>query len=874
MSKKNKNIEKYVAKRLSKLINSMSEYSSACECRISVISGKYGFAVINTAKSPTDNHSIMDYLNKLMKTKTYHALNNDITYDFVHPMDMKELKARIYDGTDLKYVTSTKLLLTKKSEPDYAKIQGIDLDEAADRQMDNYIDTADARKAHVMYKTTAEDKQLFQLYEKNKELERRIEAINRDMEGSQKAYEKQNADLEAKETELKRAYDKAAEDYETIQKLTKEVGDLKIQIGKQNEEIFQLKHPTPIEASSIVPATVKPNTLSTIVTDINTKIDKLAEKVDSVETKEDKPEKPTGPDYAYPVALLRPKDNREIELEDEYAFRRLDEIKKPYSLRDIFKIVHNEMYTEIYDNVYNLLGEIENPVRTQVKKYPRQAYALAIALAAPASYVSAFRDRLIKDYRKGDFVPTRKSCMPENFENLLECLYPEICRIQQILFHDTNKLPYVYKKYSKNGLYTFYMIGAKSYDTPDEVPTKTYVAIPKDEEPYEYIKFGREEKLMYVLEHGQCMKNRDPLAAMNDCEYGPERLYSDYPHTLKDQIDEMIGASEETIITLDTTDPEEVYKTQLRYYPIYPAYTDTFVNEPEKPDESSSSALGVTMGKKSFESPVHKDELPDDYMLTLLQNTKKAYDLRTIFKLQSNIYDKIDPDVYMNLIGIRDPRTINVRIFSRTAYAAAIALSVPEGYVGSFIRRLIDDYKCGDFRPTDPKYVPEDFPNFLKSLYPDIARIHRLLHSTDKRDLPYVCKKEVGTSTEYYMIGARPYDNPAEIEDAKYYIAIPKEANPYDFLEYDKTKELVMIFDCFTPANRRRPIKFVMDNTDAGEFRDNYDNISTMRDQINRYIAADEAGLISIGCNNPDEILMNGLWFYPVVWGYTVEKFQ
>ena len=102
MSKKNKNIEKYVAKRLSKLINSMSEYSSACECRISVISGKYGFAVINTAKAPTDNHSIMDYLNKLMKTKTYHALNNDITYDFVHPMDMKEIKARIYDGTDLK----------------------------------------------------------------------------------------------------------------------------------------------------------------------------------------------------------------------------------------------------------------------------------------------------------------------------------------------------------------------------------------------------------------------------------------------------------------------------------------------------------------------------------------------------------------------------------------------------------------------------------------------------------------------------------------------------------------------------------------------------------------------------------------------------
>lgn len=577
MSKKNKNIEKYVAKRLSKLIDSMSEYSSACECRISVISGKYGFAVINTAKAPTDNHSIMDYLNKLMKSKTYHALNNDITYDFVHPIDMRELKARIYDGTDLKYVTSTKLSLSKKSEPDYAKMQGIDLDEAADRQMDNFIDTTNERKSLVLHKTTAEDKQLFQLYEKNKELERRIESINRDMEGSAKAYEKQKADLEAKENELKHAYDKAAEDYTTIQKLTKEVGDLKIQIGKQNETIFQLKHPTPIETTSIVPVSEKHNELSTIVKDMNTKIDKLAEKVDGVETKEDRPEE----------------------------------------------------------------------------------------------------------------------------SNLL-------------------------------------------------------------------------------------------------------------------------------------------------------------------------SACGVTMRKKKLlEFPVHKDELPDDYMLTLLQHVEKPYNLRMIFKLQSDIYDKIDPDVYDALIGIKDPRITNVRNFSRTAYAAAIALSVPEGYVGSFIRRLIDDYKYADFKPTDSKYVPDDFPNFLESLYPDIARIHRLLHSTDKRDLPYVYKKEVGISTEYYMIGARPYDNPSDIKQEDQYVAIPKSANPYDFLEFDKTRELVMVFDQLILKNRRhRPIQFSLDDVESS--MNGEDHVRTLKDQINRYIAADEAGLIAIDCNNPDEILKNGLWFYPVVWGYTV----
>lgn len=579
MSNKKK-FEKNITKKLEKMY-AASKKNPNVESRLLFVSGKYGFSVIRLEETSGSGKSFVDFADLIMSETVINALSASNTS---LRQNIGSVKVSMYDGDSLARSFDAKRSVFG-TPVDYAKMQGIDLDEASDRQMDNYIDTTNERKALVLHKTTAEDKQLFQLYEKNKELERRIEAIKRDIEGSQKAYEKQKADLEAKETELKHAYDKSAEDYETIQKLTKEVGDLKIQIGKQNEMIFQLKHPTPIEASSIVPASVKPTTisaLSTIVTDMNTKIDKLAEKVDSVETKEDRPEKPTGPDYAYPVVLLRPKDNREIELEDEYAFRRLDEIKKPYRLRDIFKIVHNEMYTEIHDNVYNLLGEIENPITTQVQKFPRQAYALAIALAAPASYVSAFRDRLIKDYRKGDFVPTRKSCIPENFENLLECLYPEICRIQQILFHDINRLPYVYKKYSKNGLYTFYMIGARSYDTPDEVPTKTYVAIPKDEEPYEYINLGRKEKLMYVLEHGQCMKKRDPLAAMNDCEYGPERLYSDYPHTLKDQIDEMIGASEETIITLDTTDPEEVYKTQLHYYPIYPAYTDTFVNEPEK----------------------------------------------------------------------------------------------------------------------------------------------------------------------------------------------------------------------------------------------------------------------------------------------------
>ena len=554
MSNKKK-FEKSIIKKLEKMYAAEKKNPNV-ESRLLFVSGKYGFSVIRMEEIPGSGRSFVDSAEFVMNKTVAKALSTSNMYI---SQNIGSIKARMYDGQTLANSFDAKRDVIGSSV-DYAKMQGIDLDEVSDRQRDNYVDHPDGRKDTFM----------------------RVDGTNIPLKVNN-IFEKVVADKKKLEQEVKEAHDKAAEDYETIQKLIKEVGDLKIQLGKQNEMISQLKHPTPIEASSIVPVSEKPNALSTIVMDMNTKIDKLAEKVDGAETKEEEPE--------------------------------------------------------------------------------------------------------------------------------------------------------------------------------------------------------------------------------------------------------------------------------------------------EESEEELSSVFGVTIGKKPFESPVHKDELPDDYMLTLLQNTKKPYNLRTIFKLQSNIYEEIDPAVYLNLIGIRDPRTANVRNFSRTAYAVAIALSVPESYVGSFMRRLIDDYKYADFKPTDPKYLPEDFPNFVESLYPDIARIHRLLHITDVRELPYVCKKEVGTSTEYYMIGARPYDNPSYIRDTDYYIAIPKNANPYDFLEYDKTKELVMIFSRSTHNNKHRPIQLIMHDVDSSVFRDEYDKISTMRDQINRYIAADEAGLISIGCNNSDEILMNGLWFYPVVWGYTVDKF-
>ena len=185
------------------------------------------------------------------------------------------------------------------------------------------------------------------------------------------------------------------------------------------------------------------------------------------------------------------------------------------------------------------------------------------------------------------------------------------------------------------------------------------------------------------------------------------------------------------------------------------------------------------------------------------------------------------------------------------------------------MKRLIDDYKCGNFIPTDPKYVPKDFPKFLKTLYPDIDRIHRLLH-TNIQLLPYVYKKENEGVIEYFTIGPRPYDKPSDIKLEKQYVAIPKSVNPYDFLEYDKARELVMVFNQMI-LGKRRPIQFSLNDMESPMGRK--DKVRTLEDQIIRYIAADEEGLIALDYNKLDELLEKGLWFYPVVQAWSEPKY-
>ena len=51
------------------------------------------------------------------------------------------------------------------------------------------------------------------------------------------------------------------------------------------------------------------------------------------------------------------------------------------------------------------------------------------------------------------------------------------------------------------------------------------------------------------------------------------------------------------------------------------------------------------------------------------------------------------------------------------------------------------------------------------------------------------------------------------------------------------------------------------------------DKVQTLEDQIIRYIAAENEGLITLDYHTLDELLEKGLWFYPVVQAWSEPKY-
>lgn len=285
----------------------------------------------------------------------------------------------------------------------------------------------------------------------------------------------------------------------------------------------------------------------------------------------------------------------------------------------------------------------------------------------------------------------------------------------------------------------------------------------------------------------------------------------------------------------------------------------------------------IDVSRRMANIPVHNDDLPDDYVFEFLSNTHKPYSLRTIFRAHYNIYKNYNGDICRDIMYIDNPVTTRIRNYPRAAYAAAIALAVPESYVGRFINKLIEDYKSGDFKPTDIRYVPGKFPEFLKGLTPDIARIQHYLH-TNVRNLPVVYTREILVrdhidiyntpctllTTKYYLASPCAYNSPYDMIGDTDYIAVPRSVDPYDFLEDSVTKDLVMTF-YHESTSKRKPIRCALNDVESEYTRTDGILVRTLKDQIDKYIAADKEGLIDIGSDNVDDILKNKLWFYPVI---------
>ena len=144
MSNKKK-FEKNISKKLKKMY-AAAKLNPNTESRLLFVSGKYGFSVIRMDEVPGSGQSFVDSAEVVMNKTVARAISTGNTNN--RP-GIGSIKTRMYDGQSLANSYDAKRDVIPSSV-DYAKMQGIDLDEAADRQRDNYVDHPDGRKATIM----------------------------------------------------------------------------------------------------------------------------------------------------------------------------------------------------------------------------------------------------------------------------------------------------------------------------------------------------------------------------------------------------------------------------------------------------------------------------------------------------------------------------------------------------------------------------------------------------------------------------------------------------------------------------------------------------------------------------------------------------
>lgn len=475
-----KKVEKIVSKKLKKLIKKAAEATG--ESRLVVMTSK-DYLLVKAAKEIEGTSFIDQYLH------------------IVRGLDNQVKMIRDYDGKDLKQVNMTPFAL---GTTDFAAMQGLDVDELADRANDHSPRTESEMDAVVkeIKQNTAEAKA-----NRRTKLEEYLNAkpvasalfpnMATDVNRLQPAVNLE-ADIAFYKNSNKSMHEK-------IEKLERRIDELNDENDKLAEELEKVK-------ADLEEKVAANNSLTLAIKDLRSQLDTsgygrdLRDKKDAlVATEEvldymDTPTTPTEDVMYYGSFEDLAKYNR-IEvlpsIEDTHMFTFLDNLKeirsmpgiksKSYDMEDIIREL-GHMYKEFNFNglAFDLYVSSDSIAK---KRYTETAYALVIAAAAPASYVGKFTEYLLTDYRKGLFVPTRKQSIPKNFEEMLEGIYPEVMRIQDLLFKDATRLPYLYSEENEYRK-VFYTVGCERTDSARKVSyghKNQYVVVPKCENPYDFI---------------------------------------------------------------------------------------------------------------------------------------------------------------------------------------------------------------------------------------------------------------------------------------------------------------------------------------------------------------------------------------------------
>lgn len=524
-TKKNfKKLNKVVAKGIKKMIKTTTSRPIDEETRITVYTSKN--AMVITTGIGTD----IPFGNPELNKTAFNILRGS-----VHG------KGKVsghyfdgHDGTEIFMGPTFKPATQKPSGTDYARMQGIDLDDMADRepQRDNYIDKSSGRKATV---------------------------IDRDRSFNPLVLAELKDTISIKDDELKKLKQNIDDLKAKIDTLENENADLKRVNG--NLHALVDKHITKTRPSDAV-------TTSSKITELENRINKMGVK----ESQEDQNAEVIDKYYLRRFQLERTEDSSEES--DTFMFTKLEEFrnkKESYGMCDLYQIIETMYDGGVDKHIYKDLGQMtSNPASKNCRIYNREAYSLMIALAVPASYVGKFIDTLVKDFREGIFIPTIQKRIPNDFDEMLLGLYSDVARIQTRLYTNLEELPALYsvkvisaREVNRRMVYTIGDGPVSVKDLEGE-----FVIIPRGQNAYEFIQGTN----VTVFRSNSPLKmiKMNANNGFTDIKSG-----SDENYTIKDEIERFVSDD----LLPDNILASENMVTKLDIFKVVPVLSYTKHNE-------------------------------------------------------------------------------------------------------------------------------------------------------------------------------------------------------------------------------------------------------------------------------------------------------